>query len=102
MTPSQLLTRIESLGSIDAKYVEKIRKQVEDPGKVVKTKAVVKYLLGKKQITKAQAKQLLAPPTEDEIEVVQPVVEDFDSSALIDTGDFQTQPAEPVLSLIHI
>ena len=100
MTPSQLLTRIEALGSIDAKYVERIRKQIEDPGKVVKTKAVVKYLLDKKQITKAQAKQLLAPPTEDEIEVVQPVVEDFDSSALIDTGDFQTQPVEPVVEAV--
>ncbi len=95
MTPSQLLARIEALGSIDVKYVEKIRKQIEDPDKVVKSKAVVKYLLGKNQVTKAQAKQLLAPPTEDEMEVVQPA-EDFDSSALIDTGDLRSQPAEPI------
>jgi len=99
MTPSQLLARIEALGSIDAKYVAKIRKQIEDPAKVVKNKAIVKYLLGKNQITKPQAKKLLAPPTEDEMVVVEPAA-DFDSSALIDTGDFQTQPAEPVVEAV--
>ena len=99
MTPSQLLTRIEALGSVEAKYVAKIRKQIEDPAKVVKSKAIVKYLLGKSQITKSEAKKLLAPPTEDEIVVVEPAA-DFDSSALIDTGDFQTQPAEPIVEAV--
>ena len=99
MTPSQLLTRIEALGSVDAKYVAKIRKQIEDPAKVVKSKAIVKYLLDKSQITKSEAKKLLAPPTEDEIVVVEPAA-DFDSSALIDTGDFQTQPAEPIVEAV--
>ena len=99
MTPSQLLTRIEALGSVEAKYVAKIRKQIEDPAKVVKSKAIVKYLLGKSQITKSEAKKLLAPPTEDEIVVVEPAA-DFDSSALIDTGDFQTPPAEPIVEAV--
>ena len=104
MTPSQLLARIEAL-DIDAKYVEKIRKQIEDPGKVVKTKAVVKYLLSKNLVTKAQAKDLLVEPTEDEIvEVVQPA-QDFDSSALIDGDEFQPKStkkpkAEPVVEAI--
>ena len=94
MTPSQLLARIEALGTIDAKYVGKIRKQIEDPDKVVKTKAIVRYLLNKNQITKAQAKELLVEPTEDEIvEVVQPVQE-FDSSALIDAEEFQPKSTE--------
>ena len=97
MTPSQLLARIEALGSIDAKYVDKIRKQIEDPSKVVKSKAVVKYLLGKSLVTKAEAKKLLAPPTEDEIVVVQPANE-FDSSALIDAGDDQGQPIDEVVA----
>ena len=95
MTPSQLLARIEALGSVDAKYIDKIRKQIEDPAKVVKSKAIVKYLLGKSQINKTEAKKLLAPPTEDEIVVVETAA-DFDSSALIDTGDFQTPSAEPI------
>ena len=95
MTPSQLLARIEALGSVDAKYIDKIRKQIEDPAKVVKSKAIVKYLLGKSQINKTEAKKPLAPPTEDEIVVVEPAA-DFDSSALIDTGDFQTPSAEPI------
>ena len=101
MTPSQLLARIEALGTIDAKYVDKIRKQIEDPSKVVKTKAIVRYLLNKDQITKAQAKELLVEPKEDEIiEVVQPV-QDFDSSALIDAEEFKPKTtkkpkAEPV------
>ena len=104
MTPSQLLARIEALGTIDAKYVGKIRKQIEDPKKVVKNKAIIRYLLNKEMITKAQAKDLLKEPTEDEIiEVVQPVQE-FDSSALIDAEEFQPKPkqekeavAEPIV-----
>ena len=105
MTPSQLLARIEALGTIDAKYVDKIRKQIKDPDKVVKTKAIVKYLLTKNLVTKAQAKELLVPPTEDEIvEVVQPV-QDFDSSALIDADEFQPKTkkevvAEPVVEAV--
>ena len=101
MTPSQLLARIEAIGTIDAKYVDKIRKQIQDPEKVVKTKAIVKYLLTKNQIDKAQAKKLLAPPTVDEIEVVQPAPAEFDSSALIDAGEFQTEAtSEPVVEVI--
>ena len=105
MTPSQLLARIEALGTIDAKYVGKIRKQIEDPKKVVKNKAIVRYLLNKEMITKAQAKDLLKEPTEDEIiEVVQPA-QDFDSSALIDSEEFQPkstkkQEAEPVEEVV--
>ena len=97
MTPSQLLARIEALG-IEARYVDKIRKQIEDPAKVVKNKAIVKYLLSKNLVTKAQAKELLAPPTEDEIVEVKQPAQDFDSSALIDAEEFQpktTKKPEP-------
>ena len=101
MTPSHLLARIEALGTIDAKYVDKIRKQIEDPEKVVKTKAIVRYLLNKNQITKAQAKELLTPPTEDEIVAVVQPAQDFDSSALIDADEFKPPskeaPAKPVV-----
>jgi len=61
MTPSQMLARIEALGSIDAKYIEKIRKQVEDPSKVTTSTAIVKHLLGNSLITEVEAKKLLAP-----------------------------------------
>ena len=104
MTPSQLLARIEALG-IDAKYLDKIRKQIEDPGKVVKNKAVVKYLLTKNLVTKAQAKELLTEPTEDEIVAVVQPAQDFDSSALIDADEFKPKEkkkpvAEPVAEAI--
>jgi len=66
MTPSQLLTRIEALGSIDAKYIDKLRKQIEDPTKNVKSEAIVKFLFSKKLITKMEAVKLLASPNKGE------------------------------------
>jgi outer membrane protein assembly factor BamB len=84
MTPSQLLSRIEDLGVVSDKYLDRIRKQIENPEKVVKIKAVVKYLLQKEQINKKQAKMLLEPPAEGEFTVAPaPVENDFDSSALL-------------------
>ena len=49
-----MLARIEALGSIDAKYIEKIRKQVEDPSKVTTSTAIVKHLLGNSLITEVE------------------------------------------------
>ena len=84
MTPSQMLARIEALGSIDAKYIEKIRKQVEDPSKVTTSTAIVKHLLGNSLITEVEAKKLLAP-TADKVAAVKP------------TANSQTQPAKPTI-----
>ena len=96
MTPSQLFARIEALGTVEAKYLDKIRKQIDNPKRVVKTKAMVRYLLEKKQVTKDQAKALLAPVTEDEMQVVQPVENDFDSAALLGADDLRTDlPVDP-------
>ena len=92
MTPSQTLARIEALGCLDAKYIVKIRKQIEDPTKVVKSQAIVKFLYRKNLITKADAKKLLAPPSEDEIADVKPPV---DSTA---THRVQTQPTKPTVT----
>ena len=61
MTPSQMLARIEALGSIDAKYIDKIREQIEDPSKDIKSKAIVKFLFNKSLLTKDEAVKLLAP-----------------------------------------
>ena len=84
MTPSQLLERIEQLGIVEAKYLDKIRSQILDPEKVVKPKAVVSYLLKKNQVSKEQAVELLKPPSDDEfLDVVQPVENDYDSATLI-------------------
>ena len=83
ITPSQLLARIEARESIEAIYIEKIRKQIEDPAKVTKSKSIVKFLLSKNLVTKAEAKKLLAPPTQDESVAVQPAT-DSGPSALSD------------------
>ena len=82
MTPSQLLSRIEAHGSIDAKFIDQIRKQIEDPAKVTQSEEILKDLLDKNLITKAEAEELLAPPTADKNVLVQPAA-DSGSSALI-------------------
>jgi outer membrane protein assembly factor BamB/TolA-binding protein len=58
MTPKQLLEKLELLG-IDEKILGKIRDQVEDPNKKVKTSAVLSFLVKKKQITESQARKLM-------------------------------------------
>ena len=104
MSPRQLLEKLESLGSIDEKALDKIRKQVEDPNKKVKPKAVLSYLIKKGELTKKQASRLLkskpkkATPTADEIEVVQPVEKDYDTNALM--GISPEEVVEPVVEPI--
>jgi len=94
MSPRQLIEKLESLGIIDPKIIEKIRKEIDNPEKTVKPKAVLSYLVKKKQITEQQAKQLLKlKPTEDEIEVVQPVEKSYD------TDDLMGLAEEPVIEV---
>jgi len=98
MTPSQLLTRIEALGSIDAKYLAKLRLQIEDPTKTVKSKEVVKFLFNKKLITKIEAQKLLAPLNDDELAQVKPV----GGADSVGTSNLQTRPAEPTVETVAI
>ena len=58
MTPLQLLEKLAQL-ELDPSVLGKIRKQIEDPAKEVKTTAVLKYLVKKKQITESQARSIL-------------------------------------------
>ena len=59
MSPRQLLEKLESLGTINTAVLAKIRNQIEDPRKTVNAKAVLKYLVKKRQISESQAVQLL-------------------------------------------
>jgi outer membrane protein assembly factor BamB len=96
MSPRQLIEKLESLGIIDPKIIDKIRKEIDNPEKTVKPKAVLNYLVKKKQITEKQAIQILkAKPTEDEIEVVQQVEKSYDTDDL--TG---LKPEEPVNEVV--
>ena len=100
MTPRQLLKKLEELGIIDPTILEKVRSQIEDTDKTVKPKAVLSYLVKKKQITEQQARLLLKSSTqpqktEDEMEVVQPVEKDYDTddlTGLIGQPEDQEEP----------
>ncbi|QEG20633.1 outer membrane protein assembly factor BamB family protein [Mariniblastus fucicola] len=63
MTPKELLQKLESLGSIESKALRKIRIQVEDPERTVKTSAVLSYLVRKGQLTEEQARQIMQGET---------------------------------------
>lgn len=102
MTPRQLLEKLEKLGLVDSKVLDKIRKEIDNPEKTVKPKAVLNYLVKKKQITEKQAKQLLEsdpPPrkTEDEIEVVQPIEKDYDTDDLTGLVNEVEEESPPVV-----
>ena len=93
MSPRQLLEKLEALGGIDEKILGKIRKEIQNPEKNVKPKAVLSYLVKKGQLTPKQAKNLLKetpapakPPTADEIQVVEPnepAEKDYDTNDLM-------------------
>ena len=108
MTPESLIQSLERLGKVDAALLEKIRKQVADPSKRVSAKAIVKLLIDRKQISKADARELLgqsagkSKPTRtrhEEIEVSQPESRTEDSDQLLagardDGADAEEQAAE--------
>ena len=59
MSPRQLLEKLENLGIIDPSLLNKIRKEIDNPEKSVKPKAILKFLVSKNQITEKQAARLL-------------------------------------------
>lgn len=84
MSPRQLLKKLEELGIIEEKILKKIRKEIENPEKKVKPKAVLSYLVKKGQINEKQAAKLLkSKPKADEIAEVKVEKKDFDTSDLM-------------------
>lgn len=101
MSPRQLLEKLDSLGIIDSKILDKIRREVENPDKTVKPKAVLSYLVKKNQITTQQAAQLLkakpakakaTKPVEEDIVVSQPVEQDYDTGDLTSIDEPEVPP----------
>ena len=89
MTPKELLQKLESLGSIESKALRKIRIQVEDPERTVKTSAVLSYLVRKGQLTEEQARQIMKGET--------PAVSRRNTDELMVVDDDQeTAPVEEV------
>ncbi|MEQ1906173.1 MAG: PQQ-binding-like beta-propeller repeat protein, partial [Pirellulaceae bacterium] len=60
MTPSQLIETIERSGLVDARILAKIRRELDNPAKPVKPKAVIKFLVEKGELTAAQGEKFLA------------------------------------------
>ncbi len=93
MSPRELLAILEKLGTIDPAVLGKIRNQINDPQKTVKSKAVLKYLVKKQQISESQALRLLKdgvaqPVPAEEAEAVPPKRKSYDTDEL--TGQLLT------------
>lgn len=88
MTPLELIERLETLGLVDPKVLKKIRRQIDDPEKTVKPKAVVTYLAKKGLIDKSQASALIKeiekpkPIQHEEIAVAVPAEKEYDTDDL--------------------
>ena len=105
MSPSELLEKLELLGTVDERMLGKIRRQVESPDKVVKVSAVLKFLVKNDQLTESQAKELLktsksepaaAPKTADHFEVTEePADNEHDTGDLIGGVNEDIAPAAP-------
>ena len=80
MSPRQLLEKLENLGIIDPSILERIRQEIENPEKKVKPKAILRYLVQKKQITEEQANRMLkSAPSAKTSDLMSPA--NFPSSA---------------------
>lgn len=116
MSPSELLEKLDALGTIDDRMLRKIHRQIESPGKVVKISAVLKFLVKNDQLTEAQARELLkeskttsspitepasdpaepSPKTADHFEVTEePADNDHDTGDLIGGVNEELAPPEP-------
>ncbi|MFK7767501.1 MAG: PQQ-binding-like beta-propeller repeat protein [Mariniblastus sp.] len=95
MSPRQLLQKLDALGIVDPKILARIQAEVENPDKVVKTKAVLSYLVKKQQITEKQALQLVkVSKKEDVIEVAPTPVDEHDSADLMAIKDSRPSVVE--------
>ena len=103
MSPSQLIEKLETLGIIDQKILNKIKQEIDNPNKTVKSKSILSYLVKKSLITESQAVQLLKGTPEktddlkpvDEFEEIQPPAEpNYDTSVL--TGIPSIEPKEEI------
>ena len=102
MSPRQLLEKLENLEIIDSKILAKLRKEIENPKKTVKSKAVLNYLVKKAQITPKQASRLLksGTATEDEMKVVQPVEKSYDTDDLTGLNSEEPPAGVPVVPVV--
>ena len=103
MSPRKLLEKLESLGTIDPKILQKIRQEIDNPDKKVKPKAILNYLVKKQQLTESQAVRLLksdpSKPAEDEPAPTAPPPKDYDTSELMglapESENVEPTPAPP-------
>ena len=104
MSPSQLLEKLETLGIIEPKILNKIKQEIDNPKKTVKSKSILSYLVKKNLITESQAVQLLKGTSEqtndlkkvDEFEEIQlPVEQTYDTSVLTGIPSFPEDELEP-------
>jgi hypothetical protein len=59
MSAKQLIEKLEQLGTIDAKTLRKLRKQVDESSQKISTRSIVRYLIDKRLMSREDADQLL-------------------------------------------
>ncbi|MCH2181732.1 MAG: PQQ-binding-like beta-propeller repeat protein, partial [Mariniblastus sp.] len=101
MSPQQLVEKLEALGFVDEKTINKIRREVADPKKKPSVKQILNYLIKKGLLTEMQAKNIISqnggagaaeekthPPAKPKavehevIKVSKPKEEEFDTNDL--------------------
>ncbi|MBX3418473.1 MAG: PQQ-binding-like beta-propeller repeat protein [Pirellulaceae bacterium] len=59
MTPNELINTIEKSGLVDARILAKIKKELDNPARPVKAKAIIKFLVDRGELTTDQGQQFL-------------------------------------------
>lgn len=90
MSPTELVNAIEKSGLVDARILAKIKRELDNPARPIKAKAIIKFLVEKGELSAAQGEKFLAgkweaPRTladEPELVVNQQVAPEYDTNEL--------------------
>ena len=94
MTPEALLEKLESLGTIDAKVLKKLRRTIENPEKDSSVNKILTFLVKNDFLSKQQAKELKREP--DPVPVVDNLTDDLTAGVLSSSSQAVVEEVEQV------
>lgn len=98
MSPETLIERLESLGTLAPKVIEKLREQTQSSDKPVKATSILKLLIRKELISEAEARQILA----DEKAAGGGGSTDPDATRIAEPEDFAAANDQEIVEVAHV
>ena len=107
MNPEQLIERLESMGILDEKILDKLRREINNPEKTVKASQILRYLVKKGQLTQQQAEKVKAdleapkPVQHEQMTETAPAADGYDTDDLTADVKEEAAPVAPVNDIVE-